>query len=148
MCPFHHPNLVHLHGGVWNEGADKLCIVLEYCGNGSLATFLAEDAGTWDDLRHGLALGGAQGLAYLHHGLKEPMIHRDVKPDNVLLTDEGAPVLTDFSLAKVVEQARTLTLALALTLTLTLTLPLLLSRQGGRGNDRAGYRHQARRQGG
>ena len=76
------------------------------------------------------------------------VMHRDVKPDNVLLTDEGAPVLTDFSLAKVVEQARTLTLALALTLTLTLTLPLLLSRQGGRGNDRAGYHHQARRQGG
>ena len=31
------------------------------------------------------------------------VMHRDIKPDNVLLTDEGAPVLTDFSLAKVVE---------------------------------------------
>ena len=28
------------------------------------------------------------------------VMHRDIKPDNVLLTDEGAPVLTDFSLAK------------------------------------------------
>ena len=33
------------------------------------------------------------------------VMHRDIKPDNVLLTDEGAPVLTDFSLAKVVEAA-------------------------------------------
>ena len=29
------------------------------------------------------------------------VMHRDIKPDNVLLTDEGQPVLTDFSLAKV-----------------------------------------------
>ena len=31
MCPLHHPHLVKLIGGVWNEGADQLCIVLEYC---------------------------------------------------------------------------------------------------------------------
>ena len=31
----------------------------------------------------------------------EQVMHRDIKPDNVLLTDEGTPVLTDFSLAKV-----------------------------------------------
>ena len=37
MCSLQHPNLVHLYGGVWNEGADKLCIVLEYCSNGSLS---------------------------------------------------------------------------------------------------------------
>ena len=30
MAPLHHPNLVKLYGGCWNEGADKLCIVLEY----------------------------------------------------------------------------------------------------------------------
>ena len=85
MCPLHHPNLVRLYGGVWNEGADKLCIVLEYCGNGSFKTFLKEDTGTWEDLRHGLALGAAHGLAYLHHELKEPLIHRDVKPGNLLV---------------------------------------------------------------
>ena len=32
------------------------------------------------------------------------VMHRDIKPDNVLLTDEGQPVLTDFSLAKVPPQ--------------------------------------------
>ena len=32
------------------------------------------------------------------------VMHRDIKPDNVLLTDEGKPVLTDFSLAKVPPQ--------------------------------------------
>ena len=47
MAPLHHPNLVRLFGGVWNEGADKLCIVLEFCANGSLKSFLEEEAGTW-----------------------------------------------------------------------------------------------------
>ena len=76
MCPLHHPNLVKLWGGVWNEGADKLCIVLEFCATGSLSTFLCKDPGTWEGLRHGLALGAAKGLRYLHHELNEPLIHR------------------------------------------------------------------------
>ena len=87
MCPFHHPNLVHLHGGVWNDGADKLCIVLEFCARGSLRTLLLKAPGTWEELRYHLALGAAQGLHYLHHDLSEPLIHRDIKPDNILVSD-------------------------------------------------------------
>ena len=96
MAPLHHPNIVRLWGGVWNEGADKLCIVLEFCANGSLKTFLAEDAGTWTGTRHGLAVGTAKGLAYLHHGLTEPLIHRDIKPDNVLVSADVVAKLADF----------------------------------------------------
>ena len=36
MAPLSHPNLVKLYGGCWNEGADKLCIVLEFCARGDL----------------------------------------------------------------------------------------------------------------
>ena len=73
-------NLVRLHGGVWNEGADKLCIVLELCVNGSLDAFLnLRPATSWEELGYGLALGAAKGLRFLHHELKQPLIHRDIK---------------------------------------------------------------------
>ena len=96
MAPLHHPNLVRLFGGVWNEGADKLCIVLEFCSNGSLKSFLRKKAGTWTGMRHGLALDTAKGLAYLHHDLAEPLIHRDVKPDNILVDENVVAKLADF----------------------------------------------------
>ena len=96
MCPLHHSNLVRLYGGVWNEGADKLCIVLEFCANGSLKSFLKDEAGTWTGMRHGLALGTAKGLAYLHHDLSEPLIHRDIKPDNILVGIDVVAKLADF----------------------------------------------------
>lgn len=53
----------------------------------------------WDTRLH-IALGAAQGLAYLHHDCSPRIIHRDVKSSNILLDKDFEAHLTDFGIAK------------------------------------------------
>lgn len=52
------------------------------------------------DTRLRIALGAAQGLAYLHHDCSPRIIHRDVKSSNILLDQDLEAHLTDFGIAK------------------------------------------------
>ncbi|KAL0323694.1 UNVERIFIED_CONTAM: LRR receptor-like serine/threonine-protein kinase ERECTA [Sesamum calycinum] len=52
------------------------------------------------ETRLGVALGSAQGLAYLHHDCSPRIIHRDVKSSNILLDKDYEAHLTDFGIAK------------------------------------------------
>ncbi|WOG84169.1 hypothetical protein DCAR_0103350 [Daucus carota subsp. sativus] len=53
---------------------------------------------SWDT-RLEIALGIAEGLNYLHNECSQPVIHRDVKSSNILLTKDYKPMISDFGLA-------------------------------------------------
>ena len=79
-------------------------IVYEYMPNGSLWEALhGKQAGRmlvdWLS-RYNVAVGVAQGLAYLHHDCSPPVIHRDVKSNNILLDGNLEARIADFGLAK------------------------------------------------
>lgn len=96
----HHRNLVRLLGCA-RKGAELL-LVHEYMANGSLDRFLYGDKrGTlnWKQ-RFNIIFGTARGLAYLHEQFHVIIIHRDIKPGNILLDDDFNPKIADFGLAK------------------------------------------------
>ena len=100
QAPLSHQNLVKLYGGCWDDGPDKLCIVLEFCPEGSLSDLLkrcATSSLTWADPFHRIATEISSCFVYLHHEqANEPLIHRDLKPDNVLIADGLAAKVADF----------------------------------------------------
>ncbi|XP_062148138.1 G-type lectin S-receptor-like serine/threonine-protein kinase LECRK3 [Alnus glutinosa] len=106
----HHRNLVHLLG-YCAEGAKRL-LVYEYMSNGSLADLLfrAERRPNWDE-RVRIARDVARGILYLHEECEAPIIHCDIKPQNILMDDFWTAKISDFGLAKFLmpDQTRTFT---------------------------------------
>ncbi|XP_058092293.1 MDIS1-interacting receptor like kinase 1-like [Magnolia sinica] len=101
-----HRNIVRLLGYLHND--IDMMIVYEYMPNGSLWEALhGMQAGKmlvdWV-ARYNVAVGIAQGLAYLHHDCSPPIIHRDVKSNNILLDRNLEARIADFGLARMMAQ--------------------------------------------
>ncbi|XP_027107595.2 receptor-like cytosolic serine/threonine-protein kinase RBK2 isoform X3 [Coffea arabica] len=93
-----HPNTAKMIGyGV--EGGTYL--VLQLSSQGSLGSLLhgSKEKLNWG-IRHKIILGTADGLLYLHENCQRRIIHRDIKADNILLTEDFEPQICDFGLAK------------------------------------------------
>jgi serine/threonine-protein kinase len=94
-----HPNVITVHDfGEDDRGVPYL--VLEYIGGPTLADLM--DAGLDDQRIPDLLDQVAAGLDYAH---ARGVIHRDIKPGNVLMTEDGRAVLADFGLAWLLEGA-------------------------------------------
>ncbi|AQK83004.1 LRR receptor-like serine/threonine-protein kinase ERECTA [Zea mays] len=97
-----HRNLVSLQGYSLSPVGNLL--FYDYMESGSLWDVLHEGSSKKNKLdwvtRLRIALGAAQGLAYLHHDCSPRIIHRDVKSKNILLDKDYEAHLTDFGIAK------------------------------------------------
>lgn len=97
-----HKNIVKLY--CYLTSWDCSLLVYEYMPNGNLWDALHKGKILLDwPTRHQIALGVAQGLAYLHHDLLPPIVHRDIKPSNILLDADYQPKVADFGVAKVLQ---------------------------------------------
>jgi hypothetical protein len=104
LATLDHPNVVRILDVGDHEGAPYL--VMELVGGGSLADVIRTRGplAPADAARTIVAVLGALEAA---HGIG--VVHRDVKPANLLLRDEGTPVLCDFGIARSDEEAQTRT---------------------------------------
>ncbi|GAB4852038.1 hypothetical protein Ancab_016231 [Ancistrocladus abbreviatus] len=96
-----HRNVVMLIG--FCVDGDKRVLVYEYICNGSLDFHLHGNKAVTLDLQSRLkiAIGAARGLRYLHEDCRVGcIIHRDMRPNNILLTHDFEPLVGDFGLAR------------------------------------------------
>jgi serine/threonine protein kinase len=89
-----HPNIVQVLATI--ESEDQPLIVMEYVPGGSLRELLEDQPQLPLDRVLDISLELADALARAHH---LDILHRDLKPDNVLLAEDGTPRLTDFGVA-------------------------------------------------
>lgn len=93
-----HSNIIHIY--TFDEFEGQLYLVMELADAGSLDSRIEREqrVAELDVLDIGIKLGAALGSA-----LKRNLLHRDIKPGNILFNDEGEPKLIDFGLARKAE---------------------------------------------
>lgn len=80
---------------------------MEFCGGGSLYSTLKTLGCLNPDMLNALLRQVCEGLQYLH---QNRVIHRDIKPHNVLLTSEGVAKLADFGCSCLMDSTKTSTM--------------------------------------
>uniref|UniRef100_M4B8A7 Protein kinase domain-containing protein n=1 Tax=Hyaloperonospora arabidopsidis (strain Emoy2) TaxID=559515 RepID=M4B8A7_HYAAE len=103
MATLNHERIVKFVGVAWDSLTD-LCVLSEYMKAGDLRTLLKgyDDRNNpigFDRNKAKIALHVAHALTYLH-SLSPPVIHRDLKSKNILLTSELDAKLTDFGVSR------------------------------------------------
>ncbi|CAA6662942.1 unnamed protein product [Spirodela intermedia] len=102
-----HPNLVTLIG--YHVSESEMFLIYNYLPGGNLEKFIRDRSKRAVDWRmlHKIALDVARALAYLHDHCVPRILHRDVKPSNILLDNELNAYLSDFGLARLLGNSET-----------------------------------------
>ncbi|KAF5755548.1 putative glycerophosphodiester phosphodiesterase, protein kinase RLK-Pelle-LRK10L-2 family [Helianthus annuus] len=106
-----HANIVNLVGFCLEDR--RRALIYEFMPNGSLEKFIYGRSSSsisqlgWEKL-HQIAIGIARGLEYLHRGCDTRILHFDIKPHNILLDQDFCPKISDFGLAKLFLEKRSM----------------------------------------
>jgi serine/threonine protein kinase len=98
LAGLNHPNILTVHDAGDFEG--RRYLVSEFVNGGTLGSWMRQTRPSWQQTVE-LLIGVADGLACAHAA---GILHRDIKPDNILVTERGSAKLADFGLAKLAER--------------------------------------------
>ena len=93
-----HPHIVRVYG--WGQDGLRQFIAMEYVGGGTLRERLQRDGRLPEADALRIAAEVADALAYAHG---RHVVHRDIKPHNILLTDDGHVKVADFGIARTLD---------------------------------------------
>ncbi|CAN1255532.1 Probably inactive leucine-rich repeat receptor-like protein kinase At5g06940 [Linum perenne] len=105
LAKIRHKNVVKVLGFCHSD--ESIFLIYEYLEKGSLGDLISRPGGLelqWSS-RLRIAIGVAQGLAYLHRDYVPHLLHRNVRSNNILLDADHEPKLTDFGLDRVVGES-------------------------------------------
>lgn len=95
-----HPNLVVTE--VYDTWESRPFLVMKFCSRGSSSKVIGNLTPNYGDERfvwqfiHDVSAG----LAYLHNQTPDPIVHQDIKPDNILVDSDGSFLISDFGISK------------------------------------------------
>ena len=99
LIKIHHPNIVQIFGFV----EQPFAIVMDYLPNKDLLHYIKQKKNIDVDKKLRICVDVLRGLEYLHCRKPKSLIHRDIKPQNIILTTSGCAKIADFGLSTFID---------------------------------------------